>query len=170
MAAQAGWQLQRLRHPHPWAVRTKPGHLGAATPADPDRPTGNNRRSRLASSVSAGTGYVMPAASARFRYIFTVARQREHQNHPKGWPDWMDTLAWPYFRPKGSRQGTLRAVRSIFSSPAFSSRLKSLIKRFVSHVGQISGRKICFVIPGVEGSFGGTNGSGERQVHIGGIG
>jgi hypothetical protein len=50
------------------------------------------------------------------------------------------------------------------------SLLESLIKRFVSHAGQISGRKICFIIPGDEGSFGRTNGSGERQVHIGGIG
>src|SRR5262245_23114751 len=40
MAAEPGWQLLRLRHPAARAVRTKPGHLGAATPADPDRRTG----------------------------------------------------------------------------------------------------------------------------------
>ena len=43
MAARRGWPLQRLRHRLPWAVRTEPGHLGAATPADPDRPTGKGR-------------------------------------------------------------------------------------------------------------------------------
>ena len=64
----------------------------------------------------------------------------------------------------------LKPGGSLYLAECHPAALESLIKRFVSHVGQISGRKICFIIPRVEGSFGGTNGSGERQVHIGGIG
>jgi hypothetical protein len=72
--------------------------------------------------------------------------------------------------------GTLTALLTVSEACRASrqaglrSSLESLTNRFVRHVSQISGGKICFVIPGVEGRFGCTNGPGERQVHIGGIG
>jgi hypothetical protein len=48
--------------------------------------------------------------------------------------------------------------------------LESLTKRFVCHVGQVSGGEIFFVIPGVEGSFRRADGSGDGRVCIGRIG
>jgi len=48
--------------------------------------------------------------------------------------------------------------------------LESLIQRFVSHESQISGREFFLVVPGVEGSFGGPDRSGDGQVRIGRLG
>jgi hypothetical protein len=48
--------------------------------------------------------------------------------------------------------------------------LESLIKRFVSQASQVSGSEFLLVVPGVEGSFGGANGSGDGEVGIGRIG
>src|SRR5215470_17371323 len=66
--------------------------------------------------------------------------------------------------------GNMVAFAFAAQYPETVTRLVSLNKRFVSRVSQISGREFVLVVPGVEGSFGGANGSGDGKVGIGCIG
>jgi hypothetical protein len=57
-------------------------------------------------------------------------------------------------------------TREIKDLIARSVGLESLMRRFLCNVSQVSGGDFFLIVPGVEGDFGGADGSGDGQVHI----